>query len=72
MSRTKVVKNISYDEKRQLYYVSMNYGKDPKGKRIRKFVTFKTEQEAKLALQQFETDKTNNTLLVSDSVTVRE
>ena len=54
--RTKYT-NISYDDTRHKYYVTMDYGKDDKGNRIKPTKTFKTLEEAKEALAQFTSKK---------------
>ena len=40
MARKAVERNISYDDVRQLYYVSMELGRDENGKRIKQYRTF--------------------------------
>ena len=42
MARKAVERNISYDDKRKLYYVSMELGRDETGKRIKQYRTFPT------------------------------
>ena len=42
MARKAVERNISYDDVRQLYYVSMELGRDENGKRIKQYRTFPT------------------------------
>ena len=57
MARTKVERNISYDDKKGLFYVNMDYGTDEDGKRTKKVKTFKTIKEARTALRTFEGEK---------------
>jgi integrase len=64
MARIKVKKNISYDEEKCLYYVSMDYGNDYQGKRIRKYKVYKSKAEANRALKKFEANKTKQTLVL--------
>ena len=40
MARKKVERNISYDDVRKVYYVSMDLGRDENGKRIKQYKTF--------------------------------
>lgn len=54
MSRVKIEKNISYDDKRDMYYVTLYYGTDSKGKIIKKTETFKKKKEAQNRLKKFE------------------
>lgn len=53
MARTKIEKNIYYDDQKKLYYVNMDYGKDTTGKRNQVQKTFHTKKEAQLALAKF-------------------
>ena len=39
MARKKVERNISYDDVRKVYYVSMDLGRDENGKRIKQYRT---------------------------------
>ena len=72
MARKTVEKNISYDSKKKLYYVNMDYGKDGNGKRIKKAKTYKTKSEAKAALKEFEADKTKGQLVIPIKTTLKE
>lgn len=53
MSRIVIEKNISYDDKRDRYYVSMDYGKDEAGKRHQVREVFRTKKEAQARLAKF-------------------
>jgi len=61
MARKVIKKNISYDENKYLYYVNMDYGKNESGKRIKKTKTYSKKINPKLALKEFEADKTKGT-----------
>lgn len=70
MARTIIEKNIAYDDVRNKYYVSMDYGKDSSGKRIKNTKTFTDKKEAKKALKEFEADKTKKNLVIPTIMTV--
>ena len=72
MARVSVEKNISYDDVKKLYYVYMDYGKDENGKRIRNTKTFQSKSEAKIALKEFEADKTKGTLVIPKTTNIKE
>jgi len=58
MSRKKTdIKNVSYDDVKKLYYVTLYYGTDENNKPIKKTTTCKTKTEAKNLLKEFEADK---------------
>lgn len=58
MARKKTdIKNISYDDIKNLYYVTLYYGTDENNKPIKKTVTAKTKPEAKSIIKTFEADK---------------
>lgn len=57
MARKKVERNISFDDVRKLYYVSMDMGTDEHGKRIKQYRTFRTVSEARAALREFQSQK---------------
>lgn len=54
MARKAVERNISYDDVRQLYYVSMELGRDGHGKRIKQYRTFPTLTAARKGLRDFQ------------------
>ena len=53
MARKTVERNISYDDRRQLYYVSMELGRDENGKRIKQYRTYPTLAAARNGLKDF-------------------
>ena len=53
MARKTVERNISYDDIRHLYYVSMDLGRDENGKRIKQYRTFPTLAAARNGLKEF-------------------
>lgn len=54
--RRRVERNIAFDEKRGLYYVTLHFGKDPETKKqIKKTETFKKLAQARAALRKHET-----------------
>ena len=53
MARKKVERNISYDDQRKTYYVSMDLGKDESGKRMKRYQTYRTLYAARQGLRQF-------------------
>ncbi|MBS4932438.1 MAG: tyrosine-type recombinase/integrase [Clostridiales bacterium] len=59
MARQRVEKNISYDAKRKLYYVTLYYG-NVDGKPQKETETFSTKREARERLKRFEYEKSVN------------
>lgn len=57
MARKTVERNISYDETRKIYYVSMDLGKDKDGKRIKRYQTYRTLYAARMGLREFLTHR---------------
>ena len=53
MARKAVERNIAYDDKRKLYYVSMELGRDEDGKRIKQYRTYPTLAAARNGLKDF-------------------
>ena len=53
MARKTVERNISYDDKRKIYYVSMDLGKDQNGKRMKRYQTYRTLHAARMGLRDF-------------------
>ena len=53
MARKTVERNISYDDRRQLYYVSMELGRDENGQRIKQYRTYPTLAAARNGLKDF-------------------
>ena len=72
MSRTKIVKNISYDDVRKTYYVTFNYGQDSTGKNIKNTKTYKSITQAKKDLKIFEADKTKQNLVMPNEDTLSD
>lgn len=57
MARKTVERNISYDDVRQIYYVSMDLGKDKDGKRLKRYQTYRTLYAARMGLRSFLTHR---------------
>lgn len=57
MSRIRIEKNIAYDERNRLYYVTFHYGTDDTGRRIKRTKTYPSHAAAAQALQIFEQKK---------------
>ena len=52
MARKKTdIRNISYDQERETYYITLNYGYNEKGVQIKKTKTAKRKTEAKKILK---------------------
>ena len=62
MARKTVERNIAFDEEKELFYITLDYGKDGVGKRIKKTKTSKTVKEARAIKSQFESDKIRGNL----------
>ena len=57
MARKTVERNISYDDIRKIYYVSMDLGKDKEGKRVKRYQTYRTLYAARMGLRNFLTHR---------------
>ena len=57
MARKTVERNISYDDQRKIYYVSMDLGKDDSGKRMKRYQTYRTLYAARQGLRSFLTHR---------------
>lgn len=57
MARKTVERNISYDDARKIYYVSMDLGKDKDGKRLKRYQTYRTLYAARMGLRSFLTHR---------------
>lgn len=68
MARSFIEKNITYDDIKNKYYVSLYYGVDKKGKPIRKFKTANSKKEAKTILKEFENNKAKDNIVNPKSV----
>lgn len=53
MARKTIERNISFDDARGLYYVSMDLGRDETGKRVKQYRTYPTLQAARIGLREF-------------------
>lgn len=65
------IKNISYDDVRGKYYVTLNYGYE-NGKQVKKTKTASNKTEAKKILKEFEADKTKGELTMPRTDTVAD
>jgi integrase len=72
MARITVEKNIAFDDEKKLFYVTMDYGKDSTGKRVKTTKTFEKKKDARTALKKFEADKTKGTLVFPSSLTFKD
>lgn len=72
LARKRVEKNIAFDDEKNLFYVTMDYGKDSTGKRVKVTKTFKKKKDAQLALKKFEADKVKGTLVFPSTLTVKD
>jgi integrase len=73
MSRKKTdIKNVSYDDVKNLYYVTMYYGTDSNNKPVKKTVTCKTKSEAKSMIKGFEADKLRDEVVKPKNDTLEE
>lgn len=57
MSRIAKEQNISYDEKRGVYYLYMDFGRDSKGHRVRHYRTYPTLTAARRARDEFRRER---------------
>lgn len=53
MARKVIERNISFDDRREVYYVSMDCGKDENGRRDRRYRTYPNLPAARAALREF-------------------
>lgn len=53
MARRTVERNISFDDVRKVYYVSMDLGRDEKGARLKQYRTYPTLTAARTGLRDF-------------------
>lgn len=72
MARKRVEKNISYDDVKKLYYVTLYYGKNEDGKSIKKYQTHKKLSEARKALKEHDADKTKGLLVMPNETTLND
>ena len=57
MARKRVERNISFDDVRRVYYVSMDLGKNSEGKRVKQYRTFPNLTSARTGLREFYADR---------------
>ena len=72
MARKKVERNISYDDVRKVYYVSMDLGRDENGKRIRQYKTFPNISSARAGLKEFHAERKRNSRTTPHRITVAQ
>ena len=73
IARTKVERNISYDNERKKYYVNLEFGRDPEtGKQIKKTKTFRKITEARAALRKHETEQDQGRTVIPVQITVSQ
>ena len=73
MSRKKVERNIYYDDKRNKYYVTFEYGKNlATGERYREKKTFDTIKAARQALRKHETARDSGHVIIPQDITLGE
>lgn len=72
MARKKVERNISYDDVRKVYYVSMDLGRDENGKRIKQYKTFPNISSARAGLKEFHAERKRNSRTTPRRITVAQ
>lgn len=72
MARKRVERGIAYDDQRECYYVTMDYGKDRDGKRQKRCATFPSLTAARRALRDFEMEKAKQNIVIPSRITVGE
>lgn len=73
MARVRVAKNIYYDERRNKYYVNLNYGIDKStGKQIKKMRTFETIGDAEKCLAVHTAEVLQNKFVLPQKITLIE
>ena len=72
MARKKVERNISYDDVRKVYYVSMDLGRDENGKRIKQYKTFPNISSARAGLKEFHAERKRNSRTTPHRITVAQ
>ena len=70
MSRKTVVPNIAFDDQKNLYYVTLHYGTDRNGNRIKKTRCFPTLEQAILVRDNFRTTRNIRENILPSGVTV--
>lgn len=72
MARLKICNNIAFDDERNLFYVTLNYGVDSSGKRVKKTETFLKKKDAQNRLIEFEGAKLKNDVVLPRDETIEE
>ena len=72
MSRTRVERNISYDEEKKKYYVNLDFGRDARGHQIKKTRTFARLTDARKALRLHEVQRDFGALTQPNDTTVAQ
>lgn len=72
MSRKQYERGISYDNKRRLYYLYIDLGRDENGDRLRRYRTFRTLAEARKAQKDILAQKAKAALLIPSDLTLDE
>ena len=73
MARQRIERNISYDDKRDRYYVNLDFGIDPDtGKQVKQTKTFLKLKEARSALRQHEADRDRGAVVIPKTITVAQ
>lgn len=70
MSRKTIEKNIAYDERNRLFYVTFHYGIDENGKRVKKTKTYDTHIAASEALRIFEEKRKRQEIVMPTELTL--
>jgi len=72
MARKKVERNISYDDVRKVYYVSMELGRDENGKRVKQYRTYPNISSARAGLKEFLAEKQSRKPVAPRQITVAQ
>ncbi len=72
MSRTRVERNISYDDEKKKYYVNLDFGRDARGRQIKKTRTFARLTDARKALRLHEAQRDFGALTQPNDTTVAQ
>lgn len=73
MARQKKERNISYDDVRKCYYVTLEFGRDPDtGRQVKTYKTFPTLKEARAALQLHEVARNRGEVVRPSTLTLAQ
>ena len=72
MSRTRVERNISYDDEKKKCYVNLDFGRDARGRQIKKNRTFARLTDARKALRLHEAQRDFGALTQPNDTTVAQ